>query len=243
MMELYFAHERTGEGLFGRFLHSIAQGYALGRSVIAREVVMREAVMRVAAREGAGPARILSVASGPAVELRRFLEGAPPLARPVEIILLDQDVSALETAHRRLSRLLVERHGGSLPVTVTCLHFSVRQLLKPQSSEEHEVIRDAIAGLDLVYSAGLYDYLPDPVAARLTALLYSRLRPGGRMLMGNLVEAPDTTWLMEYVLDWTLRYRTDASMLDLAAGLSPAPSHAGITRDATGHCIFLDVTK
>jgi len=243
MMELYFAHERTGEGLFGRFLHSIAQGYSLGRSVIAREVVMREAVMRVAAQDAARPARILSVASGPAVELRRFLEGDPPLSRPVEFVLLDQDPSALETAHRRLSRLLVERHGGALPVTVTCLHFSVRQLLKPQSSEEREVIEEAIADLDLVYSAGLYDYLPDPVAARLTGVLYSRLREGGRMLMGNLIEAPDTTWLMDYVLDWTLRYRTPQSMMDLATNLSPRPCRVGTTRDATGHCIFLDVTK
>jgi hypothetical protein len=243
MMELYFAHERTGEGLFGRFLHSIAQSYTLGRSVVAREAIMRAAVARVVSQRGPQPARILSVASGPAIELRRLLEGDPGLVRPVEILLLDQDLSALETAHRRLTRLLVERHHGALPVTVTCLHFSVRQLLKPQSAVEQDVIATTLADLDLVYSAGLYDYLPDPVAARLTALLYSRLRAGGRLLTGNLVEAPDTTWMMEFVLDWSLRYRSDASMLALAAGLSPAPASVDITRDATGHCLFLDVTR
>jgi hypothetical protein len=243
MMELFFAHERTGESLFGRFLHSIAQGYTLGRSVVAREAVMREAVVRVVSQQLPRPARILSVAAGPAIELRRLLEAPELLARPVDLILLDQDPGALETAHRRLSRALVERRAGSPQVTVTCLHSSVRQLLKPQSSEEHEVLETTIRDLDLVYSAGLYDYLPDPVAARLTAMLYARVREGGRLLMGNLSEAPDTTWLMEFVLDWTLRYRTDPLMASLAAGLSPVPSSVQLTHDVTGHCVFLDVTR
>jgi extracellular factor (EF) 3-hydroxypalmitic acid methyl ester biosynthesis protein len=245
MMELFFAHERTGDGLFGRFLHSIAQGYTLGKSVTARELVMREAVVRVISHKLEQPARILSLACGPAVELRRLLESPTRFERPIEILLLDQDQGALETAHSRLSRLIVERprHEESWPVTITCLHFSVRQLLKPQSSEERAVVDTIINELDLIYSAGLFDYLPDPIATRLTTLLYSRLRQGGRLLVGNLMEASDTTWLMEFVLDWMLLYRTDAMMINLAADLFPAPSDVGITRDATGHCIFLDIKK
>jgi hypothetical protein len=73
--------------------------------------------------------------------------------------------------------------------------------------------------------------------------MYSRLTPGGRMLMGNLVEAPDTTWMMDYVLDWQLHYRVEASMLMLASGVSPEPARVGITADSTGHCIFLDVIR
>ena len=43
MMEICFAKELGGDGLFGRFLHSIAQNYTLLRTVVARETVMREA--------------------------------------------------------------------------------------------------------------------------------------------------------------------------------------------------------
>jgi extracellular factor (EF) 3-hydroxypalmitic acid methyl ester biosynthesis protein len=243
LMELYFAHERAGDGLFGRFLHSITQGYTLCRAVVGREALMRRVVQELAERESTEPARILSLAAGPAIELRRWLEGDPRIMRPVELLLLDQDPNAHETAHRQLSRLLVERHGGELPVTVTCLHFSVRQILKPQSEEERDVVDRVLAGLDLVYCAGLYDYLPEPVARRLTEMMYARLRPGGRMLLGNLMEAPDTTWIMEYVLDWPLTYRTHDAMLALASGLAPAPARASIASDATGHAIFLDVTR
>lgn len=243
MMELYFAREKAGDGLFGRLLHSVAQNYTLGRAVVAREVVMHHAVRDAVRTRGEAPARILSLAAGPAIELARLFEGTPEVNRPVELILLDQDVEAHETAHRRLTRLLVERQRGLLPVSVTCLHFSVRQLLKPQSPEDHRVVDAVLADLDLVYSAGLYDYLPDPVAARLTQILYGRLRHGGRLLLGNLVEAPDTTWLMDYVLGWSLHYRDEGAMLRLSTVLSPAPARAGITRDATGHCLFLDVTR
>jgi extracellular factor (EF) 3-hydroxypalmitic acid methyl ester biosynthesis protein len=243
MMELCFAREFGGEGLFGRFLHSIGQNYTLARAVVAREAVSREAIRALASSEGEGPVRVLALAAGPAIELRRFLDDPGPVRRPVELILLDQDPSAHEAAHRHLSRALLERHRGTLPITVQCLHFSVRQLLRPRTPEDRRIVSENLANLDLVYSAGLYDYLPERVAASLTNLLHGLTRPGGRLLLGNLVETPDSTWIMDYVWGWPLVYRTDETMLRLADGLEPTPQHVGITRDATGRCLFLDVTK
>ena len=186
--------------------------------------------------------RILSLAAGPAIELRNLLEETTALDRPLELILLDQDRAAHESAHANLTRVLLERHRGMLPVSVRCLHFSIRQLLSPRSQEETVVV-EGLSDLDLVYSAGLYDYLSQPVASALTKLLYSRLRPGGRLLLGNIVETPESTWFMEYVLAWTAIYRNDETMLQLAEGLIPPPATAGITRDATGRAIFLDTTR
>jgi hypothetical protein len=130
-----------------------------------------------------------------------------------------------------------------LPVTVRCLHFSVRQLLKPSTADDEHVVRETLANLDLIYSGGLYDYLPEPVAKSLTRLLYSQLRAGGRLLLGNLMETPDTTWFLDYVLNWPLLYRTEETMLRLADGLAPAPDEVQLTHDSTGRCLFLDVTR
>ncbi|HEY2511126.1 MAG TPA: hypothetical protein VGI39_09730 [Polyangiaceae bacterium] len=242
MMELYFSRDLSGDTLFGRFLHSVAQRYSLGRAVVAREQLMRDAVRAAATADGEEPVRVLSVACGPALEVRRMIEEAGPLRRPLHILLLDQDEGALEVANRRLQRALVGS-GLQQSVAVECLHFSVRQILQPKTAEEIHLFEEIIAGMDLIYSAGLYDYLPEPVAARLTKLLYSRLRAGGRLLVGNLCETPDSTWLMEYVLGWHLLYRTPESMLRLANGLAPQPVRVGITPDATGHSIFLDLVK
>jgi extracellular factor (EF) 3-hydroxypalmitic acid methyl ester biosynthesis protein len=242
-IELCFARQLTGEGLFGRFLQHVAQHYTLTKSVLAREVVIREAVRSALEAEGEGPVRVMALAAGGAVELRRALDEITTLARPAHLILLDQEPAAHESAHRHITRVLLERHHGALPVTVECLQFSVRQLTKPQSEHEHRVVNETLADLDLVYSSGLYDYLPNVIASGLTRCVYDRLRPGGRLLLGNLVETPDSTWIFEYVLNWSLIYRTEESMLHLARGLAPPPSHTGITLDATGRCIFLDVTR
>jgi hypothetical protein len=242
LMELFFTRELTGDGLYGRFLHSVAQNYTFGQAVRAREEVTRKAVRQAIEAEGDGPVRILALAAGPAVELRRLLEEPLTVNRPVELILLDQDPAAHETAHRHLTRILLERHHGLLPIRVQCLTFSVRQLLKPVTPDEQRV-RDLLEDLDLAYSSGLYDYLPDAVAVRLNQLIYRRLKPSGRLLVGNMVETPDSSWMMDFVGGWSLLYRTDESMLRLAHRLSPEPAHVSITPDATGRCIFLDVTK
>jgi extracellular factor (EF) 3-hydroxypalmitic acid methyl ester biosynthesis protein len=243
MMELCFTRDLSGDGLFGRFLHYMGQHYSLCRTLVARERVMRDAVRDVIDSPQPWPARVLSMAAGPAIELRKLLGDVPSLPRPIELLLLDQDETAHETAHRRLTRLLVEHHQGKLPVKLQCLKFSVRQLLKPQTLDERAVRDVTLTNLDLIYSAGLYDYLSDLVARRLTSVLYSRLRPGGRLLVGNLVEAPDSTWAMEYVVGWNLIYRTDEEMLAFAASLRPTPARVAITRDKTGGCLFLDVTS
>jgi extracellular factor (EF) 3-hydroxypalmitic acid methyl ester biosynthesis protein len=242
MMELFCTDELSGDGLVGRFLHLIMQNYSLARAVRQRQVVMRDAIRTAMNAEGTEPVRILALAAGPAIELRRLLEELSEVRRPTHLILLDQDPSAHESAHQHLTRILLERHHGLLPITVQCLHFSVRQLLKPATPDD-ERVRSTLGNLDLVYSAGLYDYLPDLVAMRLTRLLYGQLRPGGRLLMGNLTETPDSTWMLDYVLGWPLLYRTDESMLRLAHRITPTPETVGITRDGSGRCIFLDVTR
>jgi extracellular factor (EF) 3-hydroxypalmitic acid methyl ester biosynthesis protein len=80
------------------------------------------------------------------------------------------------------------------------------------------------------------------VAAALTRLLYGLLKPGGRLLLGNLSESAESTWFMDYVLDWRLLYRTEPELLDLATGLAPAPSESGVLQDA-GKCLFLDIRR
>lgn len=121
--------------------------------------------------------------------------------------------------------------------------FPVRQLLRPQTAEERSVVDDTLGNLDLVYSAGLYDYLSEWVASALTRALFQRLRKGGRLLLGNLVETPDTTWIMDYVCDWSLIYRDEAGLLRLADGLDRQKSSSRIARDASERCLLLDVTR
>jgi extracellular factor (EF) 3-hydroxypalmitic acid methyl ester biosynthesis protein len=83
-------------------------------------------------------------------------------------------------------------------------------------------IKDLITGrykvedFDLIYSAGLYDYLDAPTAAALTARLFEGLNPGGRLVLTNFLQGtPDLGW-MESLMDWYLIYRTQAEVKSFA---------------------------
>ncbi|HKP63316.1 MAG TPA: hypothetical protein VJV78_41555 [Polyangiales bacterium] len=233
MMLLYFATQYEGPTRYARFLHFASQRYTLGRAV-----VLRQACLRAAIRGAAAPGRrtrIISLASGPALELATALE-CGELSGPAQLVLVDQDQDALGYAHDRLSRLF---HARDLDIQLSCLHLSIKQLLSTKPDGER--LRRELANADLIYCAGLYDYLPDLVAERLTSVLYGLLRPSGRLYLGNLSEAPDTTWLMNYVLAWTLIYRTPEDMQRFAAALTPAPSEAAIEIDGSGCALFLSV--
>lgn len=75
---------------------------------------------------------------------------------------------------------------------------------------------------DMIYAAGLYDYLGQRLASALTAAFFSLLRPGGRLVIGNFATGIYDAGYMEAIADWFLIYRDAAEMLDLASGIDGA---------------------
>ncbi|KAA3612753.1 MAG: hypothetical protein DWQ01_03345 [Planctomycetota bacterium] len=241
LMTLFFDQNLHGDSLFGKFMNYLAQHYTLARAVIHREQRMREAVRQTS--QLGRPCRIMSLASGPALELQNFLREIEELEHPVELILVDQDEESLEYAYESLNRILLEKHHGKLKVEITCLHFSVRQILTPKDQSEIDIVRKVLKDVDLIYSAGLMDYMPKPIGQALLRSLYRLVRPGGRLFIGNLERVPDTSWVMEFALAWHLEYRDDTSMMELGERLRPVPETMGLVKDKTGLCLFLDIVR
>ena len=76
---------------------------------------------------------------------------------------------------------------------------------------------------DIVYSAGLVDYLNPLLAMRFVRRMYDFLKPGGRLIIGNVNDCrTGTLWPMEYVLDWTLYFRSENDMKALASEVEGA---------------------
>lgn len=240
MMELAQTDVLQGESLYHRFLHYISQHNSLGTTIKARGLVAYEAACETVAKDR--PVRILSLASGPAVELRRLLRETEKFEHRLEILLVDQDEDSLRSCLEELNRVVGER-GDNPPVEFHCLHFSVRQLVAPKKGAERELVEKVIQGVDLLYSMGLFDYLLQPLARRTVSQLYRLLNPGGRLFIGNLMRVPDSTWIMEYATAWHLVYRTEDQMVDLAEEIKPKPEKVSVAKDATGHCLFLDATR
>jgi extracellular factor (EF) 3-hydroxypalmitic acid methyl ester biosynthesis protein len=141
-------------------------------------------------------ARILSVACGHLRELA--LCDSAAYRRPASIVGLDQD------------KLSIGFLGSLATPCVWPILGSVKQLLRNDIK---------LGSFDLIYSAGLYDYLDDRVAKALTRKLISMLRPGGELRIANLTtELPDIPY-MEAMMDWWLTYRSADDLQALVAGI------------------------
>lgn len=151
-----------------------------------------------------GSRRVLAVACG------HFREGH--LSTAVRERALDE-ILALDSDEQSLG--VVQRLFGTAGTRTE--HKSVTRLLG-----KHKLGR-----FDLAYSAGLYDYLDDNVAQRLTQSLYASLEPGGRLLICNFVPQIYDAGFMEAAMGWQLIYRDEAQLRALADDL-PGPPPASI---------------
>jgi extracellular factor (EF) 3-hydroxypalmitic acid methyl ester biosynthesis protein len=201
---IYSGRPPEGAGAVGQAIFSATTRVSMGLSVLYRRQLLKSLVDDVVATREAG--RILSVASGHARELEGSLVQSPVFAG--EVVALDQD--ALSCAE------VARVHAGGR-VHARC--HGVRELLAGD-------LAASLGAFDLIYSAGLYDYLPDTLAKRLTQRLAQMLRPGGRLLIANFVPCGSGRGYMELFMDWTLVLRDEAALRAIALAADPGGAMA-----------------
>ena len=104
----------------------------------------------------------------------------------------------------------------------------------------------SVGRYDLVYCAGLFDYLHDQVCKRLMSILYNLLAPGGLLVVTNVTDAMNSSrpfrYSLEYLLDWNLVYRNARQAETLVPENFPADS-VSIISENTGVNVFIQVRK
>lgn len=156
-----------------------------------------------AARAAGRPYRILNLGCGPAIEVQRFLQEYPE-PHWLQFELVDFSDATLDWTRSRLAALNAQLPR---PATITYVNDSVHRLLKRPLEE------GATSGeFDAVYCAGLFDYLPDKVCARLLMYFASRLRRRGRFMVTNVHAHTAGRHALEHILEWYLIYRDEAGM-------------------------------
>lgn len=73
-----------------------------------------------------------------------------------------------------------------------------------------------LGSFDLVYAAGLFDYLSRKIGVRLVEKAVELLKPGGEFLFANFSDELTTDGYMEAFMDWPLILRTADDLLDIA---------------------------
>src|ERR1022692_931406 len=225
MMNMVYRNDSLGATPFGRAPSRVVLDSAAGRAVRHRAHYLAAKIEATVTRDGRRrPGRILSVAAGPAMELQLILRRDPALlaAGRTEIALIDQDAGALEHARERILALAVQ---ADVQVTLRCINTSIRTVIAQGLDDSY----------DLVYSAGLFDYLKDRAVRAAAARLVAALAPGGSAVIGNFDVANPTRPLMELILDWQLYLR---SADDLRGHFSDLGTGMTVEREATGINLF-----
>jgi len=202
-------------------IHRLALLAPAPRAVRHRRARLAEAVDATALRCPRG-ARVLALAAG---HLREWaLSEAAAGGALAEWVAFDQDP---------LSVALVERQYGGRGVTA--IPGSVRELLTGRRRFE---------GYDLVYAAGLFDYLTEPVARRLIELMHAALAPGGRLLVANFLPGIADIGYMESMMHWHLIYRSHGQMQGLFDTVTEASrSTLTLDTDPDFNVVYAELTR
>jgi len=222
MMDMAYRHRPYAVTLtrLGAALHVWADQQSSIRSVVERRTILAREIDTVAARRE--QARVLSIACG---HLREAQLSEAVQARAIsELVALDQDAESLD---------VVEREQGAF--NVRAKRASVGRFVRAGAE---------LGSFDLVYSAGLYDYLNEETATTVTDAMFRALRPGGRLLVANFAPELCDIGFMEAIMDWRLIYRDEAAVARLARGIPRKQIAAcSTTRDCLGNVVYMTIDR
>jgi len=170
-----------------------------------------------------GPIRILNVGSGPG---REIIDGAVAAGlSPADIAVTCVEIDGRAIQHAR---------GVLGPDWGKSVTFWQGNAIRYRPSGD----------FDLVWSAGLFDYLNDRLAVPLLKRLWTAVAPGGRVVIGNFADTHPTRHWIEWCGDWFLIHRTLSELEALGASAGMVAAHQLRTyTDQWGAVGFLDAEK
>jgi trans-aconitate methyltransferase len=148
-------------------------------------------------------ARVLNIGSGPARDVFEFFNEWP--GAPLCVHCVDLDSESIGRASS-LCSAFADR-----------VSFECRNALRLRPCH----------GYDLIWSAGLFDYLPDRIFVALVRRFYPFVEPGGELVIGNFSPRNPSRAYMELLAEWYLEHRSAEQLcqLAIAAGVPEAAIH------------------
>jgi extracellular factor (EF) 3-hydroxypalmitic acid methyl ester biosynthesis protein len=226
MMNIIYKTQAEGLTLFNKCIHNLFIRDPAAEAVRNRAEYLCNKIKKLI--EMNKELKILSVASGPAMEIQLLLDrDLIPHDTAIEINLLDQDEDALKHAQYELKTRLKKYKN----IKVNYLHIAVKNIIARGLDTSN---------YDLIYSAGLFDYFSDPVAQLAVNKLITNLKQKGQLIIGNFNTSNPSRPVMEIALDWHLIYRSEK---DLERLYSHYGSSFNIEKEHLGINLFCIIEK
>lgn len=179
--------------------------------------------------------RVLNLGCGPAWEVQEFIAGTS-LCEQTQFALLDFNEETIRHTSAALDACK-RRYGRRTLIQIQ--KKSVQQILKERS---RSVIEGPEKKYDVIYCAGLFDYLPNRTCRQLMNIFYDWLAPGGLLAVTNVADCKPFRHMLEFVLDWHLIYRDTKTSAALLAERATT-EEMSIRQDSTGVNLLIEVRK
>jgi hypothetical protein len=260
MMSFIYRNQFEGKTPFGMFLHKHAVSTKACQAVRNRKLYLTQKIIR------ANGGKILSLAAGPAQEIKELLDVYKN--DQYWFMALDHDMDTLKTfdisdrdsrfryalanAFQIISGNYITARPRKIFERFCQPRIDFQGLRSLASPIKYEMGRLKKEDFDLVYSAGLFDYIKTfPLddskgAIALTNNLFDLVKPEGSLIIGNFSHKNprDLKFVMEYILDWKLIYRDRKDMLDFARSIpESAIENIQVVEESQGINYFLTLVK
>ncbi len=226
LLDFIYGHDSVADKVknatpLGAALYNYTKDASSSVAVRERRDLLTRFVDEAAARHGS-ETEILTIASGHLREADASVALKEGKIR--RWVALDQDPLSVGSVARDFNGSCIEAIDGS-----------VRDIVL----RSHE-----LGKFDLVYAAGLYDYLNDKVAIKLTRRCMEMLKPGGMFLFANFSEDIVVDGYMETFMNWALLLRSKADMWRIVnASADPASIEAEVFFGENHNIVYATMRK
>lgn len=160
---------------------------------------------------------VLILGSGPASDVYEYFERNT--SSSVNFDLLDIDAKAIEYASEKNRKHLDK------------LNFIKANVIRFRTDKQY----------DLIWSAGLFDYLDDKLFVFLLKRFASNLKKQGQIIIGNFSPFNPTIKVMEVMTEWYLNYRDENHLKNLALQADIKKSKISVEKEPLGINLFLKI--
>jgi CRP-like cAMP-binding protein/SAM-dependent methyltransferase len=203
MIEHIYGNTPKGAGRVGEVVDAFCLARPSSRAIRGRRKLLADQLARLSAPLAERDERIaiMNLACGPNRELFDFLHDCS-YSHLVEALCIDIDSEALQYTNKHVNTF---PHAASIRL----MQENVIKWALGRSKQE-------MPRQNIIYSAGLCDYLDDRLFKRLITKCYHQLKPGGTLILGNL-DYHDDAVFMDRILRWELIYRDKQQLRKLFA--------------------------
>jgi len=209
--------ETNGEGkLWDEFNHR----QAAAKGVRSRKKYFCEVLSNLCQEKTYSPS-VLNLASGPCRDVAEAIKELNECAKGIHFHCVDIDKDAIDYGKKMVNNLR----------SVASFQWEINNVFKLRPFNQY----------DLVWVAGLFDYLNDRCAISLLKKMISWIKPGGRIIFGNAHPSNPSLNYMEWCLDWSLIHRTTEEILSICEQAGILRTKVSLEKEDQGVWIFANI--